>query len=369
MLQHNNLNIEIAKTRLKESAGNTKYVEKNNVAYFKPTVLIIFLIYTFSILLLGFWGTVFYDFFIEDLKFIEDMPWFFYIMFILLGLILSIAFMIPYSDYKTKRSFNKKTGRFRLGDSSFSKKGKKLKNIIAIQIIGYQEHRKIPTNTDTGGSVKALFTFFQLIIVMKNKDRYLVATYRNRDKILEIANKLSKFLEQPILDEIKNFEGVDEETKSLSKNFSSRITLTDYFEIDITKDELLKRLNSKDYYDIIELENNIIKIDPEPIRIYNTNLGYYIRRKPFENICAYIYLSQKQDILQVNLSTKFRYEFLIYTSISLILVLLEFSRVTGIIGIILTGLVWWLQRSNEKSLFRMIKEHMTLSNKVSNIVN
>ena len=95
----------IDKKPLSASDGSTHYIEEQGVAYLKPTIGIKIFILCFKLLLLGVWGVLFYDLFIEDLK-MSNSFWF-YVIYISISLLLSITFLFAYLDHSTKRFFNK----------------------------------------------------------------------------------------------------------------------------------------------------------------------------------------------------------------------------------------------------------------------
>ncbi|WP_158973528.1 hypothetical protein [Cellulophaga sp. L1A9] len=353
----------IDKQPLRVSDGNTHYIEEQGVAYLKPTIGIKILILCFKLLLLGVWGVLFYDLFIEDLK-MSNSFWF-YVIYICISLLLSITFLFAYTDHSTKRYFNKNNGKFKLSSIDFSRKEKKIKKIIGIQIIGYQKHQKVPSGAS--GSIKGLFTYFQLNVVMKNYKRYTIATFKKRENVMEVAQKLSVFLTKPIFNEIEKFEGIDEETERLSNNFHSRLILQDDFEIKMTKDEFLERLIHHKHYEIIQVNKSSLTIDSTPLNLFNFSLGKFINQGLFKPYIAYVELEQKNHVIKVTMKTKFRYEFLLYISVFLILLLCNFYGVAMIV-IMSTLLFWSFQRGDEKVFFQLIKKDALVEDKTSNIM-
>lgn len=353
----------IEKSPLKASDGNTRYIEKEGVAHLSPTLGIKMLILFFKLVLLGLWSVLFYDFIIDDFR--MSKSFWFYIIYIILCLLLSITFLLSYFNHKTKRYFNKNTGKFILRNIDFSGKEKKIKNILGIQIIGYQKYQRVHTGETV--STKALFTYFQLIIVMKNLKRYNVATFRKRKNVKEVANKLSIFLMKPIHNEIEKFESIDEKTKRLSINYRSRFVLQDYFEINISKEELLERLNRNKHFKIIETDKNRIIIGSEPLDIFGFTLGKIINQGIFEPFKAYVDIKQSHHSLKINMKTKFRYEFIIYIAVFLFLLLLSFYNIALIIISVIV-LFWTFQRGDEKTFFQIIKNDVLLDDRTSNII-
>ena len=66
------------------------------------------------------------------------------------------------------------------------------------------------------------------------------------------------------------------------------------------------------------------------------------------------------------MSTRFRNEFIIYIALFSLSFLLQFYKL-GCIILLTTILFWLLQRSNEKTLFQIIKQDLMEANKDSNI--
>ncbi|WP_324026478.1 hypothetical protein QSV08_03055 [Maribacter sp. BPC-D8] len=354
----------IEKTPLKASDSNTRYLEKENEVFFKPTVVNKILVLFLQIFLIGLWSVLFYDVFIKDLN-MPDSFWF-YTIYIFIGFILSVSFLIGYINYKTKRYFNIKTGKFTLSHKDFIKKEKKLDKILGIQIIGFQERRRIPAGNI--GTMNALFTNFQLIIVMQNLKRYNIATFNNREKVFAVANKLSTFLQKPIFNEIGNFEGIDEKLNKLSKSFRSRFILKDNFEVSITKEELVERLVHENSYEIKWLNENLLVVDATKLGVFNSNLGSFINKyglKPFE---AYIQIEKRNNLLRVHMNTKFRYEFLIYISLVAITLAFGFFELATMI-LLVTILFWFFQRGDEKTFFHFLKINILKEDKDANILN
>ncbi len=356
--------LTIEKSPLKTDDNNTKFLEKDNIVYFYPTLKFKILIRFFQLFLFSLWSILFCDFFIEDFK-MSNSFWF-YAIYIILSLILSIGFLFVYIDHKSKRYFNKNTGKFLLNDIDFSVKEKKIEKILGIQIIGFQKKQTVPNIN--GPSIKALFTYFQLIIVMHNLKRYNVATFRKRKNIIEVANKLSSFLEKPIFNEIEKFEGLDEETKRLRKTFRSRFILQDNFEINITKEELLKRLKNEKYCNITILDKNKIIVDVNELDIFNLNLGHLINKWRFQPYLVYIKIEKRNHLMKINMETKFRYEFYLYIAFSILMMILNYNTIATI-GITTTILFWISQRADEKTLFQILKKVILREDKTSNIID
>ncbi|MBA6316038.1 hypothetical protein [Cellulophaga baltica] len=280
---------------------------------------------------------------------------------------LSITFIKPYLDYKTKRFFDKNTGLFSLKHKSFKNKTKKIDEIYGIQIIGFQKHQRVPNGSY--GSCNALFTYFQLIIVMKDLKRYNIATFKKRKPLIESAKKLSLFLKKPLFNEIEKFEGLDEETTKLSRNFRSRFVLTDNFESNLTIKELKNKIITVEkYYSVKHINDKLIIVNPSKSGLFNSNLGYYITGKVLRPIEAYFKLREKEESLEVKITTKFRNEFIIYFSLFILFIMTGFYKIAFII-LLLTVLFWFLQRGQEKTFFLILKKHILGQNRDENITS
>ncbi|WP_152537510.1 hypothetical protein [Aquimarina pacifica] len=277
-----------------------------------------------------------------------------------------MTFLKPYRNYKTKRYFNKNTGNFSLSHRDFKKEEKKIDKILGIQIIGYQKNKRV--RAGRLGSMNALFTYFQLIVVMQDFKRYNIATFQERKLLIETADKLCIFLKKPFFNEIENFEGNDEKTARLTRSFRSKFILTDNFESNTSIEELKKRILEKEYYSTKEISNEKIIIDPSKLGIFNSNLAYYITSNFLRPIEAYLHFKKKNGFTEVIISTKFRKEFIIYVSSLLLVSILGFYKIAAILFVLII-LFWFLQRSDEKTFFLILKQDILAENKDSNLLN
>ena len=129
----------------------------------------------------------------------------------------------------------------------------------------------------------------------------------------------------------------------------------------------MKRLDYNNDFKIIETDKSRIIIDSEPLGLFGFTLGKAINKGVFEPFKAYVNIEQSDQCMKINMKTKFRYEFIIYITFFLLLLISGFYKAAMIV-IVLTILFWTFQRGDEKTFFQIIKNDILLEDRTSNII-
>ena len=353
-------NTSIDKTPLKEKTTRKKHVEKNGVIYFKRNRLLIFFTMLVNVSLFGSLGILIYDIFIDTEHSVSSSLglW----IFVFSMSLVSIGF---YFSTRKRYFFDKGKGIFFLAHDDFRKNKKKISDILGIQILAYQFYQRVP-GTDFTSSGKELVTLFEVNVAMNDFKRYHIASYKKRNEALIVVNNISTLLKKPIFDEISYFESSSEKSRRLGNSFKSGFVLKDNFDVTQSKEELIS-IWQNEIFDIQKMDENNFIIDLKESDLESFSLGKQLDEGIFRPLKFYTNISTKNNKTEVSITTKFKYEFLIYVALCLLVIILNWE-IPIIVFSIFTTMYWFAKRSEEKTILKILKSYLEPDEETHNLI-
>lgn len=353
---NNELN-SIDQTPLKYYGFKTNLYINENIATFKSSSENKIGLVILRVVVIFFWIMLLYNIFTLNLLIGDEAPLFISIILTLIfyigGIFLTFFISITKIKINYKEFINNNTGEINLLLPNDEKKYN-TSDLIGVQLLNYDELRKI-TNYKSGTSHNITVTLFQINIITNNKTRIPLIVTKNYNNAILFSHKLSAFLDKPL---VKNFNQEDIEneiivkpqkinkyfaivTADLKTNITSEINLNLINEVQkeasgliVSQQKFDNFLNNKKF-DIEKKGANNIKVYTE-----DKTLSFLSLPKKYQTITVSVNLYDSADSItkKVKLKTSFRYDILVNTIMTLLLLTIDnFIKLpkVGLINIII----------------------------------
>lgn len=280
-----------------------------------------------KIIVYAFWGSVVYNLYNLNFILFDEAPLLASILLTLLlyvtGIVITFFSLIINLGSKNKEYINKKTNKISLlslnGIPNFS-----IDDITGLQLIGYISEKKIP-NPKGYSSATETITNYEINLISKDKKRYGVISFTQRQKALDTLKKLSTFLEKPYY---INITDTDEQYNSKRREKIIKSGLTVKANLSVKK-SYLEKLKETTPFKITQINTNQLSITCEDNSledIINIKIG---------TIKCYLDISDSSNSQHKNIKieTAYRYDSLAFILFTIAIFIFGFDKQESISNI------------------------------------
>ncbi|GAA4108900.1 hypothetical protein GCM10022393_05280 [Aquimarina addita] len=343
-------------TPIEKDGSKNRMVKKGHMMYLKPSNWLYGAVWILRVMIIAFWGSVIYNIYTLNFILFDELWLFFSILWTLvyyfIGILFSLYSLILTAKYKAKEYFDNKNGVYKIYQpEEDTDLNNEISDISSLQLIGYQKYHTERYYSKNSGSTSAvvLTAIFQLIIITSKGERKLVANFVKRSNAIRQSRRLSKFINKPLLNYTDHLESNDEAESKIGKMISSRHILHSTFKTKMCKKDILEEIEAADF-SAKSLSKNTYILQKK--QHYDTN--FYGKHLPAK---IKLTLEEFQEGTSISLKSIFRYEFLVYLGITLLIsYILDWDNPYIHVLFIFLGIGWYFYRMYEKTNMAAIVE-------------